>query len=252
AARQAAVAVGEEHLREGLAGVLVALGEPVLDAVEAAAAVLAALLLGGDGGAPAADAPAADSGQRDDAEEDGAGEPPVAEEFTRWTAATLGGAELPLPDGWTERAIDGVSVTGDEYPCPQDEERRCVVAGAFLIEGEPGAEPGDAAAGDIDVHTASSFSDAAYGGVTERREELSEEVAVAGTTGHRVRHRLTTGAGTEAYAESVAFPAPDGSGGTLVLRLGWNAGETGPGEDLMASLVAGVRPASATSSGTDV
>ncbi|MFX4292689.1 DUF2510 domain-containing protein [Streptomyces bohaiensis] len=224
-------------------------------AAAAAAAVLAAFLVGGDD--PAPDAPAAGSEQQEDTDgeagEDGQdGEGAPAPEFTRWTTAAVGGAQLPLPDGWTERPIDGVSVTGDEYPCPQDAERRCVVAGAFLIEGEPGTDPGEAAAGDITVHTESSFSDAAYGGVTDRTEELSEDVDVAGATGHRVRHRLTTGAGTEAYAESIAFPAPDGSGATLVLRLGWNAGESGPGDELMAALVTGVRPASATSPGTDV
>ncbi|WP_245246910.1 DUF2510 domain-containing protein [Streptomyces lonarensis] len=220
----------------------------------ATAAVIAALLVGGDD--PAPDAPVAGADQQDapdgdDGDEADEGAAPDGE-FTRWTSAALGGAALPLPDGWTERPIDGVSVTGDEYPCPQDGERRCVVAGAFLIEGEAGTDPGEAAAGDITVHADSSFSEAAYGGVTERREELSEDVTVAGATGHRVRHRLTTGAGTEAYAESIAFPAPDGSGDTLVLRLGWNAGETGPGEELMEALVAGVRPAPATSSGTDV
>ncbi|WP_103528675.1 DUF2510 domain-containing protein [Streptomyces sp. SM12] len=233
-----------------------------------AALVIAALLMGGttapdDSAADPADRTGEstdgadeDTGSDDDAEDENrpdGDEPPAAgTDFTRWTSTGLAGATLPVPDGWTERSIDGVSVTDAEYPCPNDSERTCVRAGAFMIPGGAESDPRAAAHRDVIEHTEVSFPDDAYGGITDHREELSEEVAVAGTTGHRVRRWLETGAGTQAYAETVAFPAPDGSGTMLLLRLGWSADADGPGQPLMEALVEGVRPATGETPGTDV
>lgn len=172
----------------------------------------------------------------------GPGEVPGSPGYREYTAA-VGGAVLPVPDGWSERAFDGAAVTFAEHPCPADAARTCAAAGAFLRAADDGPRQARAAAEeDLDRHVAESYSEPTYGGVLAEHQELAEEVTVAGGEGYRVRRRVETGAGVEAYAETVAFPAPDGTG-LLLLRLGWTAADDAPDAAEMTRLTEGIRRA---------
>lgn len=162
------------------------------------------------------------------------------------TSGAVGGAVLPLPEGWREREFaGGAAATFRPYPCPENGARACVRGGAFLtMTDAEDRHPETVAAADIDQHLAESFGADTHGGVTAVREERSEDVVVADRRGYRVRRWLKTGAGTEAYAETVAFPALDGSGGMLVLRSGVDLGAVGPpAAEHLEALVRGVRAA---------
>ncbi|MDT0322738.1 DUF2510 domain-containing protein [Streptomyces millisiae] len=170
-----------------------------------------------------------------------------------FTEAQVGGAALPVPEGWEEGRMDGgVSVTIGGYPCPTDADLQCVDAGALLmaVPGVAGVTPEQLAAGDIPSNEQDSYGEA-YGGITDSQDVLDEPVTVAGQQGHRVRTRVTTGAGTEAYVESVAFPAPDGSDALLLLRIGCDLGPEAPDPDVLDRFVQDVR-AVAGGPGTEV
>ncbi|RKN38168.1 DUF2510 domain-containing protein [Streptomyces hoynatensis] len=150
------------------------------------------------------------------------------------TLAEAGGVALPVPEGWREGVLEGgVAVTTvSGYPCPGRPADSCVDGGAFLFlaPGAAGTSPRDAARADIAGNERAAYSDEAYGGILDSREVLDERITVAGQEGHHVRTRIETAEGTAAFVESAAFPAPDGSGAMVLLRLGVDIGDEG-GED---------------------
>jgi hypothetical protein len=170
------------------------------------------------------------------------------------TEAQAGGAALPVLDGWEEQDLDGspATTTTTGYPCPAGDGQECRAAGAFLslADAPADATPQEVAAADVGAGAEASYSEEAYGGIDSHTQVLAEEVTVAGQDGYRVRWRVETEAGTEAYAESVAFPAPDGSGRMLVLRLGFDIAENAPPARDMDRIIQGVRPVS-DAPGTD-
>ncbi|WP_059008514.1 DUF2510 domain-containing protein [Streptomyces specialis] len=227
--------------RRGVTAALVTGG----GALAAVLAVIAVLVLGGDGGEdgePRADDPGTSAG-----EDPGTGDDDGNGGAAGVTGATAGGVALPLLDGWTEGELTGgVSVTSGEYPCPGDESLRCVEGGAFLFvrPGMGGVPPREVAVADIGENERESYSEEAYGGVTDSQRLLAEEVTVAGQEGYRVRSRIETAAGTQAYVETVAFPAPDDSGDLVMIRLGFDIGDDAPQVADLDRLVLGVRTVS--------
>ncbi|MFD7511945.1 DUF2510 domain-containing protein [Streptomyces sp. NPDC059853] len=217
----------------------------------AALAAGGALLLGNSAdGTDASTAPASGPGP---GSEPGPGHGPGPGPEAEAGAAPLsrpgpGGLALPILPGWEEQPPEasgpGLLVTTGTYPCPADPARSCVTAGASLgpADATAGADPRRAAEADITAHIEESFGTATYDGVREQQTLLAEETTVAGERGYRIRTRLTTGAGIEAYAESVVFPAPDGSGQLLVLRFGFDLGGEAPPAGDIDRITAQIRP----------
>ncbi|MGP3969361.1 DUF2510 domain-containing protein [Streptomyces sp. 6N223] len=231
----------------GRGPLLIALTGAVL--VLSALAAAAVLLLGGGSGdderadgdrTPTATAPTT-----------GTGDPGPRYPLTEGRAR---GVALPVLDGWEERPLgDGAATaTSAGYPCPADDGQECRTAGAFLTTAEEHipATPQEVAAADVAVGARESYNPEAYGGIASHTQVLADEVTIAGESGYRVRWRIVTEAGTEAYVESVAFPAPDDSGRMLVLRLGFDIGGDAPPVRDMDRIIQGVRPVS-DAPGTD-
>ncbi|MDT0305978.1 DUF2510 domain-containing protein [Streptomyces sp. DSM 44917] len=237
------------------------------------AAVMAGglILLAGDGDRDARDRAgsgptdaAAESGpdgqaprEREDPEDPGDGMPTPGESGPAGreplTAARAGGVALPVPGGWRESALPGgVAVLAGSYPCPAQPALDCVNGSAFLtvIPGLGSVPPEEYARGDLAANEAESYDATAYGSLTGRRQILAETVTVAGRPGYRVRSRVETGSGVAAFVESVAFPAPDGSGDLMLLRLGLDEG-SGPTTADLDRIVAGAGAVSA-GPGTEV
>lgn len=169
------------------------------------------------------------------------------------TEGSAGGVALPLLDGWTEQTADwGVAMSSGSYPCPRQQSTDCADAGVsmYAVQGLA-SSPQEAAEADISDNASSSYSEESYGGIDSQEEVRAEEVTVAGQDGYRIRWRIGTAAGTEAYVESVAFPAADDSGAMVVLRLGFDIGGGAPPAGDMDRIVAGARAASG-GPGTDV
>ncbi|MEO3754609.1 DUF2510 domain-containing protein [Streptomyces sp. B6B3] len=203
----------------------------------------AVLLLGSDGGSEAGGDPSATARPDDRPSPD----PTHVPETTPPGPATegrAGGATLPLLDGWQEVSLQrgaGISTTTG-YPCPADAAQECLTGGAFLSRApqHDGETPREAAAADIAGNAEESYSPEAYGRIVAQEEVLAEEVVVAGQDGYRVRWRIETAAGTEAFVESVAFPAPNGDG-MLLLRIGFDIGGEAPPVADVDRIVDGVR-----------
>ncbi|MGK5529580.1 DUF2510 domain-containing protein [Streptomyces sp. URMC 129] len=217
--------------RRGVVAAVVAGGV----AVATALAVTAVLFLGGDGDGDEVAGPGASAGEERD--ENGAPEDAPDQRGDQengdpgLTEARAAGVALPLLDGWVEGELtDGVSVTTGPYPCPRDESLGCVRGGAFLfvLPGMGSVSAQEFAMADIGENERDAYNEEAYGGVTASQRVLAEEVTVAGQQGYRVRTRVETEAGTRAYVESVAFPAPDGSGDLVVIRLGFDDTDDAP------------------------
>ncbi|MCI0383932.1 DUF2510 domain-containing protein [Streptomyces sp. CNQ085] len=156
------------------------------------------------------------------------------------------GVSVPVPEGWKESETDdGIWMSSGSYPCPGDASLACVRAGVSLraAEGPVGAGPRATAEADIVRHAEEAYDARGYGGIEEHEAVSSAEVTVAGRKGHRVRWRITNELEPDAYVESVAFPAPDGSGRMLLMRLGFDIHADAPGPGEMDRIVAGVRPA---------
>ncbi|WP_183091242.1 DUF2510 domain-containing protein [Streptomyces radicis] len=207
----------------------------------------------GDDGAPGDEAPPrGESDEPGDPEEDPRGDGSGGGDGGL-TTATAGGLVLPLLDGWSESQYDtGFGVTTGDYACPGDSAMNCVRAGAFvsIVPGAGDVPAQDYVSADIGANESESYNPETYGAVTAREELLSEAVTIAGQEGHRIRSRIETASGTAAFVESVAFPAPDGSGDLVVLRLGFDIGEESPPEDDMDRLVRGAEATSAGGPGT--
>ncbi len=203
----------------------------------------AVLLLGGsDGGSD--DGPEAGG---DPSATAGPDPTPQTPDPAQATEGRVGGATLPLLDGWREvTREEGAAVTTTTgYPCPADADQECLTGGAFLSPApqHDGDTPREAAAADIAANAEESYSPDAYGRMVRHEELLAEEVTVAGQDGYRVRWRIETAAGTEAFVESVAFPAPDGDG-MLLLRIGFDSGGDAPPVADIDRIVDGVRAGS--------
>ncbi|WP_052850724.1 DUF2510 domain-containing protein [Streptomyces avicenniae] len=169
------------------------------------------------------------------------------------TTAQAGGVALPLLDGWTEADVEGgVMISADPYPCPGDTEQQCIGGAASLgVLPQATDSPEELARADIELHAEDGYgSDELYSGVTGVEETDAEEVTVLGQDGFRVRARVETGVGMDAVVESVAFPAPDGSGLAL-LRLAFDVRDTAPPVEDMARVLSGLR-ASGSGPGTEV
>lgn len=180
-------------------------------------------------------------------------ERPGPERRQEVTSASVGGAALPVLDGWQERGFTGAAAVTGVHPCPAGPDLECAQGGAFLFAGPvSGQTPQEAALADIPLHAAESFSEETYGGIVTEHEVLSEEITITGRPGYRVRWQVETGTGTDAYAETVAFPAPDGSAAPLLLRLGFNAGDQAPPAADMDRITDGIRAVSDWAPGTDV
>ena len=103
-------------------------------------------------------------------------------------------------------------------------------------------EPRRMAEEDVARNAREGYDDAAYGGVTSHREVLSEPATVAGQRGYRVRWRVATGQGTEAYVESLVFPSPLGNGTFVRVRAAWDVHEEAPTEAEIDRLLGDIRP----------
>lgn len=235
---------------------------PLVAAVIAVAVVVSALmaggflLLGGDGGGDGRARPEVgaqadrtpDGGPDDGGEEPEEGAP--GEEGPDGVPGTatdrVNGVSVPVPAGWTEAETDrGIWLATGSYPCPEDPSLTCVRGGVSLRAAEepPGADARETAEEDIARNAEESYDVAGYGGVRSHRVVSSGKVTVAGQEGHRVRWRITNETKPDAYVESVVFPAPDGSGRLLVLRMGFDIHAEAPDVDDMDRIVSGVRAA---------
>lgn len=240
---------------------------PLVAAVVAAAVVVSALLagglllLGGSGGSGGSDdrrarpgATAGEDGKPSGApsggpEEDEPDGDPGGEEddgIPGTAVDRVNGVSVPVPEGWNESETDsGIWLSSGSYPCPGDASLTCVRAGVSLrASGDPaGAGPRAMAEADIARHAEESYDTRGYGGIEEHEVVSSDEVTVAGQRGHRVRWRIANELEPDAYVESVVFPAPDGSGRMLVMRLGFDIHTDAPDPGEMDRIVAGVRAA---------
>ncbi|MEV1011468.1 DUF2510 domain-containing protein [Streptomyces sp. NPDC049881] len=168
------------------------------------------------------------------------------------TEVQTGGVALPLLDGWTEvEAEGGIMISADPHPCPGDSGQECI-GGAATLGVLAGAtdSPEEFARADVEQHARDGYSDEIYEGVTGTEEIDAEEVTVLGQDGFRVRTRVETGIGMEAVVESVAFPAPDGSGLAL-LRLAFDERDGAPPVSDMERILSGLR-ATGGGPGTEV
>ncbi|WP_031507610.1 DUF2510 domain-containing protein [Streptomyces megasporus] len=228
---------------------------PLVAAVIAAAVVVTALIAGGllllggaDGpgdrpGTPdtasgTSDAP---DGPSDDGEPDGR----RPESDTPGTAVDrVNGVGVPLLPGWRETETDrGLWLSTGSYSCPGDTALTCVRGGVSLRPATDlaGTTPREMAEEDIVRNAEESYDDKAYGGIESHEVVASGEVTVAGRRGYRVRWRIANELEPDAYVESVVFPAPDGDGPMLLLRLGFDVHAEAPDQGDMDRIVAGVR-----------
>ncbi|MCG3040611.1 DUF2510 domain-containing protein [Streptomyces sp. S1A] len=235
---------------------------PLVAAVIAAAVVVSALLAGGLlllGGSGGFDDRRARPGATAGADETPGGTPPGGpeenepdkdpggeeEDRTPGTAVDrVNGVGVPVPEGWNESETDGgIWLSSGSYPCPGDASLTCVRAGVSLRAADDlaGADPRAMAEADIARNAEESYDTRGYGGIEEHEVVSSGEVTVAGQEGHRVRWRIANELEPDAYVESVVFPAPDGSGRMLVMRLGFDIHADAPDPGEMDRIVAGVR-----------
>ncbi|HZG04394.1 MAG TPA: DUF2510 domain-containing protein [Streptomyces sp.] len=235
---------------------------PLVAAVIAAAVVVTALvagallLLGGSDGSgdrrarpgPGAGADRTPEGTPDDGgpsdgEPDGG--PGSGTPDTPDTAVDrANGVSVPVPEGWRETETDqGIWLSTGSYRCPGDPTLTCVRGGVSLrpATGLTGTDAKAMAEEDIARNAEESYDTRAYGGIRSHEVVSSGEVTVAGRQGHRVRWRITNGSEPDAYVESVVFPAPDGSGRMMLLRLGFDIHAEAPDVGEMDRIVAGVR-----------
>ncbi|CAL9377019.1 hypothetical protein SUDANB106_00986 [Streptomyces sp. enrichment culture] len=158
----------------------------------------------------------------------------------------VNGVSVPVPEGWNEAGTDsGIWLSSGSYPCPGDTSLTCVRAGVSLRAADDltGADPQAMAEADVARNAEESYDTKGYGGIEEHEVVSSGAVTVAGQKGHRVRWRIANELEPDAYVESVVFPAPDGSGRMLVMRLGFDIHAEAPDPGEMDRIVAGVRAA---------
>ncbi|MDG9706003.1 DUF2510 domain-containing protein [Streptomyces sp. DH37] len=229
---------------------------PLVAAVIAAAVVVTALiaggllLLGGSGdlagrqARPGTSAGADETPGGESPDGGGAGE---GEDGGPGTAVDrVNGVSVPVPEGWHEAETEqGIWLSSGSYPCPGDPSLTCVRAGVSLRAADDltGTDPRAMAEADIARNAEESYDAKGYGGIESHEVVSSGEVTVAGRKGHRVRWRIANELKPDAYVESVVFPAPDGSGRMLVMRLGFDVHAEAPDTGDMDRIVAGVRAA---------
>ncbi|MDI3386854.1 DUF2510 domain-containing protein [Streptomyces sp. B-S-A8] len=164
----------------------------------------------------------------------------------------LNGISLPLLDGWKrdERPAERVptAVTEDAYDCPG--------TSGFCHSGRVGTHSvtvdGGASARGVAEQDIAEAAERAYdrdiigrrpyNGMKSHREVDSGRVEVAGAEGHFVRWRVTTESGPGGYVQSLAFPAPSGRAGSMiVVRFAFDAGPDGPPLSAIDEITRGIR-----------
>ncbi|MDQ8703114.1 DUF2510 domain-containing protein [Streptomyces sp. LHD-70] len=164
----------------------------------------------------------------------------------------LNGISLPLLDGWerAERPADRVptAVTEDEYECPGTTALcRTGRVGTYSVTADGNATARSVAEQDIveaaeRAYDRDSIGRRPYNGMKDHREVDSGRVEVAGAAGHFVRWRVTTASGPGGYVQSLAFPAPSGAAGSMVVvRFAFDAGPDGPPLSAIDRITHGIR-----------
>ncbi|MEI7031895.1 DUF2510 domain-containing protein [Streptomyces pratensis] len=216
------------------------------------AAVAGAVLLGRNGsgtaGAPAATtsapvpaAPTASASAKTDPDED----PSVLVD-------QLNGITVPVPEGWEkpENTVGDIPTirTADPYDCPQGSVSFCY-HGTVTTRTARAGETDPKALAEADIVTAadSAYEEdglgrRAHGGITAHKVLKTQEVTVAGRTGHLVRWRVTTGKGPGGVVQSLVFPSTVGSGSPVIVRFAFDANVPELPLSLMDTITRGIRP----------
>ncbi|WP_432106687.1 DUF2510 domain-containing protein [Streptomyces sp. AA1529] len=140
------------------------------------------------------------------------------------------GVGLTVPGGWQRPDPEsGFVAHRTTYRCP-GEETDCVRGGAKLLPVSSGWEGEKALKGAAELQVAEnakqSYSEKAYGGITDHKVVESGAVTVAGQPGYRVRWRVENKLEPDAYVEAVVFRSPHVKGGLLAL---WSSVDIAPG-----------------------
>ncbi|MCX3058608.1 DUF2510 domain-containing protein [Streptomyces beihaiensis] len=173
----------------------------------------------------------------------------------------VSGVALPVLDGWTGTDGAGIAgVTTGPYKCPDTPKQTCVKGGASVESAtrlKLDATTAEAAAKeDILKNAKASYGGKTYGGIVQHDELQSKKVTVAGQQGYLVRWNVDTKSDIDAWVESVAFPAPDGSGRLVVVRIGVDIPTSaedkasGPDDTSIDKIVKGIKKARITGGAT--
>ncbi|MBE4736577.1 MULTISPECIES: DUF2510 domain-containing protein [Streptomyces] len=172
----------------------------------------------------------------------------------------LNGITFPIPDGWEngDRSgeDDAVLVTDGTFDCPgEGSVCRGGVVVSRTVTGSDETSPKVLAENDVedaakDAFDRNGLDQQPYDGITGHEVVGSGSVAVAGRAGYYVRWRVTTGAGSGGYVQSLVFPSSSGSGAPVLVRFALDAGAEGPPLDDIDEIVEGIRPAGDTDSET--
>ncbi|MFF6782348.1 DUF2510 domain-containing protein [Streptomyces sp. NPDC012510] len=164
----------------------------------------------------------------------------------------LNGITFPVLDGWESGdgayEEDAVLVSDGTYDCPGD---GGVCYSAIVVSrtvtGSDETSPRVLAENDIedaakDIYDREVLDRRPYEGITGHEVVGSGSVAVAGRAGYYVRWRVTTGAGSGGYVQSLVFPSSSGSEAPVLVRFAVDAVEGGPPLDDIDKIVKGIRP----------
>lgn len=176
-------------------------------------------------------------------------------------ADDLNGITFPVPDGWESGdgsgEEDAVLVTDDTFDCPGDGGVcRGGVVVSRTVTGSDETSPKTLAENDIEDAANDAFDRDVldrqpYDGITGHKVVGSGSVAVAGRAGYYVRWRVTTGAGSGGWVQSLVFPSTIGSEAPVLVRFALDAGDEGPPLDDIDEIVEGIRPAGDADTGDD-
>ncbi|MDG4865335.1 hypothetical protein P8605_45045, partial [Streptomyces sp. T-3] len=162
----------------------------------------------------------------------------------------LNGITLPIPEGWGEpELMTGKQLTmsaGAYYDCPGE--------GSFCYRGtvttrtateSDGESAKEVAETDIskaagEAYDRDSLGRRPFNGMKSHKQIDAGPVRVAGGSGYFVRWQVKTAEGPGGYAQSLAFPSPQGST-MVVVRFAFDAGPDGPSLDKMDEITAGIK-----------
>ncbi|WP_327357359.1 DUF2510 domain-containing protein [Streptomyces sp. NBC_01304] len=162
----------------------------------------------------------------------------------------LNGITLPIPDGWGEPELK----VGKELAMTVDGYYDCPGEGSFCYRGTVTTRTATESDGDTAKEVAETdISKAAgeafdrdyigrrpFNGMKSHKQVDAGPVKVAGTSGYFVRWQVKTADGPGGYAQSLAFPSPQGST-MVVVRFAFDAGPDGPPLDKMDEITAGIK-----------